>query len=43
LPALLLPHGERLKGYLATGAFACAGVASLDLVVNLVRGIADTF
>jgi hypothetical protein len=43
LPALLLPSGGRLRGYIATGAFACAAVVSLDLVVDLVRGLADTF
>jgi hypothetical protein len=43
LPALLLPAGERLRGYVATISLAVVGVVSLGVVVDLVRAVADTF
>jgi hypothetical protein len=43
LPLVLLRPGERWRGYVATGLFAVAAVATLPVLVDLVRGIADRF
>ncbi len=43
LPLLLLRHGERVGGYLATLALAVAGSLAIGPFTALVRGIADRF
>jgi hypothetical protein len=43
LPFVLLRRGERLRGYIATGALAVVAALAIGPVTTLVRGIADTF
>ena len=43
LPFLLLRHGERVRGYVATLALAVAAGLSIGPFTTLVRGIADRF
>lgn len=43
LPFVLLRRGERLRGYVATGALAVVAAAAIGPVTTLVRGIADRF
>ena len=43
LPFALLRSGERLRGYLATGALALAAAVALGPLTDLIRRIADTF
>jgi hypothetical protein len=43
LPWVLLPRGERLRGYLATIALAVVAVTAIGPVVAFIRGAADRF
>ncbi len=43
LPVVLLPGGERLRGYLATGGLAVAAAIAIGPISALIRGIADRF
>jgi hypothetical protein len=43
LPWLLLPRGERIRGYLATAALAVAATVAIGPVSALVREVADRF
>ena len=43
LPGLLLPAGERVRGYLATLALGVVGVLAIGPVTSAVRGLADRF
>jgi Family of unknown function (DUF6518) len=43
LPWLLLRRGERLRGYLATGALAVVAAAAIGPVIGVIRAIADRF
>ena len=43
LPWLLLRRGERLRGYVATGALAIAAALALGPVTTLLRELADRF
>lgn len=43
LPGLLLPAGERLRGYLATLALGVVGALAIGPVTSAVRGLADRF
>jgi hypothetical protein len=43
LPFALLRRGERMRGYVATGALAVIAALAIGPVTTLVRGIADRF
>jgi len=43
LPWVLLPRGERFRGYLATIALAVVAVTAIGPVVAFIRGVADRF
>jgi hypothetical protein len=43
LPLVLLRHGERVAGYIATLVLAVAGGLAIGPFTALVRGIADRF
>jgi hypothetical protein len=43
LPWLLLRQEERVRGYLATAAFAVGAALLIQPVTTIIRGIADTF
>lgn len=43
LPWILLPGGERLRGYLATVALAIVAAVAIGPIVTFIRGAADRF
>jgi hypothetical protein len=43
LPAVLLGHGERLRGYASLAAISAVALVAIGPVVGLVRALADRF